>query len=78
MATHFLDFKSANGRTTACGRYYADDTPLPRGVAIDDSDFSCSCHPCLRTERLRLARERRHISEGDVTPVPSEKIDGCY
>ena len=76
MATHFLDYNSVEGRWTACGRYFANGTDLPRGVAISESDFPVSCQLCLGSERLRVARARRHVSEGAV-PV-AENINGNY
>lgn len=73
MATHMLDYKSVEGRWTACGRYYENGKELPRGVAIDASDFPVSCQRCLGTERLKIARCRRHMSEGTHTPVLGDR-----
>lgn len=71
MATHMLDYKSIEGRWTACGRFFADKAPLPRGVTVAESDADVSCQPCLRTERLKVARVRRH---GGPRPLSAEAI----
>lgn len=60
MATHLKDYKSVEGTWTACGRYFADNAPMPRGVTVSESDHPVSCQSCLGTERLKIMRAGRH------------------
>jgi len=47
----------------------ANGQKMPRGVRIIERDADVSCQRCLRSDRLKLARARRHTSEGTHTPV---------
>lgn len=60
MATHMLDYRSLEGHWTACGQLFLDKIPLARGVVIAESDAPVSCQRCLGTDRLKIARTRRH------------------
>jgi hypothetical protein len=62
MSTHFLDYTSVEGRWTACGRFFPDDKPLGRGIAITTQVNSLiggvSCNGCIGSDRFRLAKAR--------------------
>lgn len=59
MSTHFYDYSSAEGRFVACGRFFANDKAMPRGVAIAKSDAKVSCQACLGSDALKKARAAR-------------------
>lgn len=73
MATHFLDYKSIEGRITACGRFFDNCKPMPRGVVITDNDSPVSCQLCLGTDRLKLARTTRHRENAERALAPDQK-----
>lgn len=58
MSTHFFDYKSVEGRYTACGNYHPDNEPVGRGVVITTHVSDVTCQSCIRTERFRLAKAR--------------------
>lgn len=66
MSTHFFSHNTANGRATACGRFFADNVPLGRGIAIARSDADVSCQGCLGSDDLKKARAARSDPQADA------------